>query len=57
MVLLDGKTIVIDNDKTKFLQKQLEEIAEVQDIIRRQNNKKAEDFFNAVAADILDPKE
>ena len=53
MVLLDGKTIVIDNDKTKFLQKQLEEIAEVQDVIRRQNNKKAENFFNAAAADIL----
>lgn len=55
MILLDGKTIVIDNDKTKVLQRQLEEIAEVQDIIRLQNHKKAEDFFNAVAADILKP--
>ena len=53
MILLDGKTIVIDNDKTKVLQKQLEEIAEVQDIIRRKHHKKAEDFFNAAAADIL----
>ncbi|UTC66347.1 MULTISPECIES: hypothetical protein [unclassified Treponema] len=57
MILLDGKTIVIDNDKTKFLQRQLEELAEVQDAIRHQNDKKAEDFFNAVAADILNPKE
>ena len=51
MILLDGKTIVIDSDKTK-----LEEITEVQDAIRLQNHKKAEDFFNADAADILTPK-
>lgn len=57
IVLLDGKTIVIDNDKTKMLQRQLEEFKEVQEIIRRKNDKKAEDFFNAVAADILNPKE
>ena len=57
MILLDGKTIVIDNDKTKMLKRELEELKEVQDIIRRKNDNAAEDFFNAVAADILNPKE
>lgn len=57
MILLDGKTIVIDNDKTKMLKRELEELKEVQDIIRRKNDNAAEDFFNAIAADILNPKE
>ncbi|AGT44810.1 hypothetical protein [Treponema pedis] len=53
MKLTDGETIIIDRDKTKALQREIERIAEVQELIRKNNEQKAEDFFNAVAADIL----
>lgn len=53
MKLIDGEVISIDRDKTRTLQKEIEEIETVRELIKKNNNKKAQDFLDAVAADIL----
>lgn len=51
--LLDGERILIDRDTTKSLKEQIIGMTEVQRIIKKENEKVAEDFFNAVVDDIL----
>lgn len=53
MRLVDGTVIVIDRDKTKNLEDQIFQIEELQMIIKRNNEKAAQDFIDAVTADIL----
>ncbi len=53
MKLVDGELLVIDRDKTKALQREIDLIAEVQEIVQKEKEKAGKDFFDAVAADIL----
>lgn len=53
MKLVDGEVISIDGDKTRNLQKEIEEIEEVRLMIKKNNDKKVQDFSEAVGADIL----
>lgn len=53
MKLIDGQEFVIDRDKTKLLEENALRLSELQDAIKREKEKKAQEFFNAVASDIL----
>lgn len=51
MKLVDGEVILLDRDKTRNLQKEIEEIEMLRELIKKNNDKKAQDFLDA--ADIL----
>ena len=54
MYLTDGEKIVIEKDKTRNLQSQIDGLATVQSIIKADAEQAASDFFDSVAAEISD---